>query len=54
MPPEKLAIIHNCKRLEEEHPEEFAFIRKFSMEFVDDIIATEKELKHESSDTEEN
>lgn len=53
-PPEKLAIIHNCKRLEEEHPEEFAFIRKFSMEFVDDIIATEKELKHESNDTEEN
>lgn len=53
-PPEKLAIIHNCKRLEEEHPEEFAFIRRFSMEFVDDIIATEKELKNESNDTEEN
>ena len=51
---EQRELIHQCKQLEVENPEEFAFIRRFTMEFVDDIIETEKELNNESNDKDKN
>lgn len=56
--PKQKTLIYNCNRLIKKYPKEIAFLREFSIEFVQEFIQKDKEIKrrktHESDDQSEN
>lgn len=56
--PKQKTLIYNCNRLIKKYPKEIAFLREFSIEFVQEFIQKDKEIKrrktNESDDQSEN
>ena len=43
--PKQKTLIYNCNRLIKKYPKEIAFLREFSIEFVQEFIQKDKEIK---------
>ena len=56
--PKQKTLIYNCNRLIKKYPKEIAFLREFGIEFVQEFIQKDKEIKrrktNESDDQSEN